>query len=489
MRVVSVNYNFNNSFSGRKSSVRNTSIPEPFQSKKQTNFDTLNKLKEETKVFPRDIEYRKNLLKNSGMNPEEYYKLRSIIGHDEIISLMKSYNKNENFYKVGEDDKNVKSGFMRGNLHIHTQASDGKLTVEELLNQAVEYADKVAKSRPEFNKAPFTIAITDHDTTESAKKAIKIIAENPIKYQNLRVILGSEITTYNFIEENINAEPTNVHVLTYGIDPNEKGFKNFIDGTKLKKNELEIRMIDDANKVGKNIYTVQEAKGFSNFLEKNLVGICKYVESYLQTKYVLSEIVCKNEEIKELLKKRNLPSNPQELIKKLDVYLEENYGRNRSVDPLEEFPKFVQDEKTKEILLNEYQKPEHQEYLKKLKESNSQYYSRYDHSEKFGVMPDFKDLYNGLKNQDGAIIGLAHPLKTIWKTTNIDENINFLKRFYSQFKSACKEKAKFSEVYYQSYVHKFEKPIYDFLKNISKKLNLFKTGSYDTHGLNIFRRF
>ena len=37
---------FNNSFSGRKSNVRNTSIPEPFQSKKQTNFDTLNKLKE-----------------------------------------------------------------------------------------------------------------------------------------------------------------------------------------------------------------------------------------------------------------------------------------------------------------------------------------------------------------------------------------------------------------------------------------------------------
>lgn len=464
-----------------------TSLPNGLRGQSQVYIDTVNKLKNETKEFPNDVQYRQNLMKNAGMNPNEYFKIRSIIGPQEIESIMKSNDGSANLYS--NNDENIKSGLLRANLHIHTTASDGRLTVEELLDKASDYANKVASTRPEYKKEPFTIAITDHDTTESAQKAIKIIAENPVKYRNLRVILGTEFTTYNAIAPKVVNAPTNTHVLAYGIDPNEKIFRNFVDGTKEKKLQLEKYMIKDANALGKNIFDLKESQEFSNFLDKKLIGICKHMESYIKTKYVLSEIVCKNDEIKKLLKEKNLSTNPQALIKELDIYLEERYNRNKPIKPIAELPKFVDSDKFTALLSKEYNKPEHQKFLNNISKINNDYFVKMDNTSKFNAMPRFEDLYNGLKGQKNAIIGLAHPLNPVldFKTTN--EKIKFLKDFYAKFKRGCKEKAKFSEVYYQSYKQTAEKPVQDFLNLMSKTLKLFRTGSADSHGKNIFKRF
>lgn len=464
-------------------------MPNGLHGQSQVYIDTVNKLKNETKEFPEDVQYRQNLLKNAGMNPAEYYKIRSIIGPQEIQSIMKNYDNDANLYSVGQNDENIKSGLLRANLHIHTQASDGRLTVEELLDKAADYANKAKGLQPEYKKEPFTIAITDHDTTDSVQKAIKIIAENPFKYRNLRVILGTEFTTYNAIAPKVVDTPTNTHVLAYGIDPNEKIFKNFVDGTKEKKLQLEKYMLKDANALGKNIFDLKESKEFSNFIDKNLLGICNHMESYLKTKYVLSEIVCKNNEIKKLLKEKNLSTNPQQLIKELDVYLEEKYNRNKPIKPIQELPKFVNDDRFTALLAKDYNKPEHQKYLNDLSKINNDYYVKMDNTSKFNAMPRFEDLYNGLKGQKKAIIGLAHPLKPTWDLKTPNEKIKFLKDFYAKFKRGCKEKAKFSEVYYQSYKQTAEPSVLEFLKAISKTLNLFRTGSADSHGKNIFKRF
>ncbi len=499
MKVFAIN-NINVNFYGNKvlpvhnalpvkSAPTNLSLPDALNGKTKFYVDNVNKLRNETKEFPNDVEYRKTLLKNAGMNPNEYYKIRSIIGPDEIQSVMKQYDNDGNLYSVGVNDENIKSGLLRANLHIHTQASDGRLSVEELLDKAADYANLAAKTQPQFKKQPFTIAITDHDTTESAQKAIKIIAENPLKYKNLRVILGTEVTTYNKIAPNLVSEPTNTHVLAYGIDPNEKIYNNFIEGTKNRKNELEKRMINDANELGKNIFVLNEAKEFSNFLDKKLIGICNHMASYLKTKYVLSEIVCKNDEIKSLLKQKNMPTEPKTLIKELDEYLQERYNRNKPINPKTELVDFIKDDKFGEILTKEYENPQHKEFLQKIDEINQSYYTKMDGSEKFHAMPKFEDLYNGLKGQKNAIIGLAHPLKPTWNLNSADDKLTFLKDFYSKFKSAFKEKAKFSEVYYQSYKQTAEQPVQTFLNQISKALKLFRTGSADSHGKNIFKRF
>lgn len=465
-----------------------TTLPNGINGQAKIQLDALKQLKEETKEFPKDIEYRKNLLANAGLNPNEYYKLRPIVGSQEIQSIMKAYDSSEAFYNVGKNDENLKSGFFRGNLHIHTQASDGNLTVEELLDKAAEYANSVVKKQPQFKKEPFTIAITDHDTTESAQKAIQIIAKDPLKYKNLRVILGTEMTTYNDIAPELLNAPMSTHVLAYGIDPNEKTYKNFIQTTKDLKNKAAQSMIDDANALGKEIFDLNEAKRLLNSINKNILGICKHMGSYMETKYIVSEIICKNDELKAILKEKNLPTNADDLMKTLSNYAKEKYGNNKPLKPLEEFPLFLKDEKAYELILKEIEKPEHKEFLAKISNSNANYLETFAHNEKVKFLPKFDDLYNGLKDQDNAIIGLAHPLKNAFKLSTAEDKIKFLTDFYTKFKAACKEKAKFSEVYYQSYADPVEAQVTNFLNQISKIMKLFRTGSADSHGKNIFKR-
>ncbi len=138
--------------------------------------------------FPQDVAYRKQLLENAGLDPKDYYKLRSIIGIQELKSIMREFSEHEEFYSAGINDENVKNATVRANMHIHTRASDGFFSTQELLDMAAEYANKAVQN-PGSRKTPFVIGITDHDTADSAKEAIQIISKNPEKYKNLRVIL------------------------------------------------------------------------------------------------------------------------------------------------------------------------------------------------------------------------------------------------------------------------------------------------------------
>ena len=76
----------------------------------------------------------------------------------------------------------------RGDFHIHTTYSDGKLTVDEVL--------EFAKTKVNY------LAITDHDEVDGA-----IEAYNKAKDYGLNLILGTEVSTYNNNES--------VHILGY----------------------------------------------------------------------------------------------------------------------------------------------------------------------------------------------------------------------------------------------------------------------------------
>jgi len=288
--------------------------------------NTIKNSLDEMSKFPKDIEYRKNLMKNSGLNPEEYYKLRSIIGSEEIESIMKEFNDSEEFYSSGIDYNNVKNHKMRANLHMHTVDSDGTLTPDVLLDKASEYADDVVKNNPSAKNAPFVIAVTDHDTTGSAKELIKKVASNPEKYKNLRIILGVEMTTYNNVALDITKAPVNTHVLVYGIDPNEPTFDNFINSTKDKKLLIEKMMIDKTNKIyeqeygKKDFFSLEESHNYFQPLKKNILGIYNYMAIYINTKYNLENVVLKDEKLKNLLEKNNLPTKTEDLLKDIQDF-------------------------------------------------------------------------------------------------------------------------------------------------------------------------
>lgn len=462
----------------------------------------MNKLKEETKKFPQDIKYREQLMINAGLNPKNQHKLRAIIGPQEIKSVMKSFDNKPEVFSIGENWSNVHNTTMRANLHMHTTASDGSLSVQELLDKAVEYAEQVKKENPKSTE-PFVIAITDHDTTEGVQEAIKAISEKPLKYQNLRVILGVEMTTFNNIAPESTKVPTNTHVLVYGIDPNEKGFKSFIEETKAKKLQIQNMMVSKANNVyekhfnKKNFYEVVEAKHQYNTVDKNIIGIFNGMEAYFDTKVAVEEVVFKDRKLKKSLEKHNVSTTTEQFMEKLSEFNNSLNGNNKVRGPKESLPEFIavstglDPKEVSQRLEKGLKSPKLIKFQNDLKTDISEY--KVSLNPKYDYMPTFETLYKGLSGQKNAMAGIAHPVDTLKYAKNTDDKYSFLEDLYTKFKTEMKEKAKFTEAYYQSYKPQ-RKEFNDnpktqkFFERIGKVFKLFRTGSADTHGMNIFVR-
>jgi predicted metal-dependent phosphoesterase TrpH len=112
-------------------------------------------------------------------------------------------------------------------LHCHTNASDGELSPEELVNLAIKKGLKA-------------IAITDHDSLGSLKKAIEYS-----QGRNIEVIPGVEISSddplYNFDK---------IDVLGLFIDYNNKSLVNMVEYINKKRDENKREIIKKLNDLG-----------------------------------------------------------------------------------------------------------------------------------------------------------------------------------------------------------------------------------------------
>lgn len=183
---------------------------------------------------PSDKEYKKALLR-SAENPEYTLKnMNPILGENELAYIIKKYDKHPQKYMTDlqehGDQKGVSSLTYRAGLHSHTIFSDGKMTPEETINQAAEYADKVKAKHP-FEKYPMVIAITDHYNTLGCREVIDLVQKNPEKYKNLKIVLGME--TSAFVKMPSQREEQDLHMLIWAINPYEWPFEdmNFQDAS------------------------------------------------------------------------------------------------------------------------------------------------------------------------------------------------------------------------------------------------------------------
>lgn len=488
----------------RKNLAINTEIKPTlsFLGEAKVYIDQINALKKETQIYPSDVAYRRQLMTNAGKSPDDYYKIRSIIGKSEIESILNELHENPDAYSVGINNENIYNGNIRANLHMHTIASDGMLSAEDLLNKAVEHANKVAQKHPEFRQAPFTIAITDHDTTETAKEVVELISQDPLKYKNLRVILGVEFNTYNKIAPNISEGAANTHVLVYGIDPNEQLFNSFTEQTKENKKELSAKMIMDANsvyqqvfKTSEKLFSVKQSEELLKPLRKGIVSFYSYTHVYINSKMMLKEIVLKNPSIVEKLKKHKMPDNAEALMEEMvKFYHSKKSGFTSSSKGISAFIAQATSEDVRviqDIIKNIPKSEEYQKFQDTYLSIIEKYRSTLTSTHK--NMPAIEDIFNGIKHQKDTLVGLAHPLEYV-QSFKTYENIEiFLTDLYAKFKQICGDKARFSEAYYQSYSGEIEalsrrNEIKNLLNKLSAMHNLIKTGSADTHGLNIFKR-
>lgn len=138
------------------------------------------------KLHPIDIVYKKALQKgladtfNINCKIED---MESIAGPFELMGIIKKL-KPEN-YAPGEN--------FRANFHLHTNASDGSMTVDEFLNNCLDWVKKLRSNNKNSDGLPlFSAAITDHDRVINAKKAIAEIVKNPKEFKDFKFAAGCE---------------------------------------------------------------------------------------------------------------------------------------------------------------------------------------------------------------------------------------------------------------------------------------------------------
>jgi len=114
-------------------------------------------------------------------------------------------------------------------LHVHTSASDGRFSPEEIVSKAVKLGVN-------------TLAICDHDNTDGVVPAMQAAAN---AFPQLTVIPGVEISTY--------APGSEVHILGYFIDINDSRLKSALADSRNSRLGRAKAMIAKLNELGIDI--------------------------------------------------------------------------------------------------------------------------------------------------------------------------------------------------------------------------------------------
>lgn len=224
-----------------------------------------------------DKDYKKKIIQDSQNNTYSLENMYSIVGPTELKDFIQKNDKNASIYTPSKE--NIKKGIFRANFHIHTVNSDGAFSVQELLDQAAEYALTLK------NK-PFYLAITDHNTLEGTKTAVDIIQKNPKKYKNIKVILGMEVFSELETVPNITKRPIEIHVLSWALNPFDKELnKIFVKKNTFDKCNYSYRTFDDAILLLKRKGFVGIAHPIRHVTNDNLASSKNDYYNYMLNKY------------------------------------------------------------------------------------------------------------------------------------------------------------------------------------------------------------
>lgn len=124
---------------------------------------------------------------------------------------------------------------MYTDLHLHTNNSDGKLSVAETIAIAKKKGIKL-------------LSITDHDTIDGIKQAIEISQEN-----GLICISGLELSCRNANRNVPFPSDISIHILAYNIDYNNQFLQSYLEYYHLRRKEVLLSLIEQLNKHGVSI--------------------------------------------------------------------------------------------------------------------------------------------------------------------------------------------------------------------------------------------
>lgn len=141
-------------------------------------------------------------------------------------------------------------------LHVHTTASDGEFSPSKILEKAK-------------NLNLDTISITDHDTTDGIREAIKYS-----KKININFIPG--------IELNAHVPKGKMHILGYYFNINDTSFLLTMKSLKKEREDRNNKFIQEFNKQGINI-TIENLKKYST---GNIISKPHFARALLDKGYI-----------------------------------------------------------------------------------------------------------------------------------------------------------------------------------------------------------
>ncbi len=239
-----------------------------------------------------DLDYKNQIIKLSKLPELTIEDLVSIVGPYELEEFISKNTNNPEVYTPSIENRENK--VFQANFHSHTTKSDGKLTVQQMLDLANDYAKTIAPK-------PFYIAITDHNTVNSGKEIVEILDKNPDKYKNLKIVIGMEV--FSMVEplKNLGNNRMDTHIVSLAINPYDKELNKVFYVQKFMHNNYSYRTFDNAiillNKKGlvglahpaRNVYSknIPDYKDYISFLFERYkyltVNSFSFVEAYYQS--------------------------------------------------------------------------------------------------------------------------------------------------------------------------------------------------------------
>lgn len=442
----------------------------------------------------KDIDYKKTLASHLGIF--DLNCLKSIVGENEFKNYIETLP--ECAYKPGNrldfnkidsfDFANIHSNKFLANLHLHTNYSDGAASVSQILENAVKIADENVRN----GSFGFLLAITDHDTIDGVKEALRLISESPDKYKNLKLVLGVEISTValNFLNQ---TKTLDIHTLFYCINP----FNRFLDNFLKEKIQLKYKLACETlmelnrdlapvlNKLN-IILNLNEASKIHPMILKGQDEVSHPLKKYIYAEILFTYYVKNNPEILQMLKEsgvdKSFLSYEKPVFKYKNMFNNERYFYIYK-DSLQKYLNLITDNKYEFVLPDIPQNIV--DYLLKGKYiCENSHPTKYKHLEAFSYFEETLEFLNSL---DYGVISIAHPARINVK--NVDSSVfEFFREFWRIYKEHGKNKAFAYEKYYQSYRGSAK---FDMLKDINSSAalyNLASTGGVDSHGDCVFCR-
>lgn len=203
--------------------------------------------------YPQDKAYRALLATHCNCSNKDLFP---VIGPEELVDILKS-SAAENF-SVGKNFENTKNGLFKLNLHIHTYDSDGEMSVESLLNQAVDYANTLTDP-------PFIFTISNHDVLQDTINALKIISQDPEKFKNIYFVPGIELTA-KYENNQLLHFPIQLEVLNYCVNPFDDQLIGYLDEVRSYNFHFAGKLFEQIRSRGLNL-CFENAKLYHNLIK------------------------------------------------------------------------------------------------------------------------------------------------------------------------------------------------------------------------------